>query len=134
MSDCLFCKIIAGDIPSYKVYEDEKVFAFLDIHPVNPGDTLILPKIHSETFLEMSAEDRGVVMTAAAKISKEVLHVVGAKACNLIYNVGVEAGQVILHTHLHLIPRFSDDGHQLWKEMKEMPDLKALSEQIRAAL
>jgi len=134
MSDCLFCNIIAGDIPSDKVYEDEKVFAFLDIHPVSLGHTLIVPKAHSETFLEMGAEDREAVMNAAVKISKAVMRAVGSSACNLTYNVGADAGQLIFHTHLHVIPRFPNDGHKLWAEMKDAPNLKILSEQIRASL
>ena len=134
MSDCLFCKIITGDIPSQKVYEDEKVFVFLDIHPVNLGDALVVPKTHSETFLEMRAEDREAVMSATVKISKAIMKAVGSSACNLIYNVGADAGQLIFHTHIHVIPRFPNDGHKLWAEMKDVPDLDLLSEQIRASL
>jgi histidine triad (HIT) family protein len=134
MPDCLFCKIIRGEIPSHRVYEDERVLAFLDIHPVNLGHVLVVPKEHSETFLDMQKEDRDAVMGVVAKISKGIMKAVGSQACNLMGNVGSGSGQVIFHTHLHIIPRFEGDGRELWGAMKETPDLSALSEKIRETL
>ena len=84
--------------------------------------------------LEMEAEDREVVMMVVAKISKGVMKSVGAEACNFMCNIGQGSGQMIFHTHIHIIPRFSGDGHTLWGEMKEVPDFVAIAEQIRMSL
>ncbi|PJA47512.1 diadenosine tetraphosphate hydrolase [Candidatus Uhrbacteria bacterium CG_4_9_14_3_um_filter_36_7] len=114
MPDCLFCKIIAGEIPCEKIYENEYVMAFLDIRPVNPGHTLVIPKQHSANLLEMSKEDLDEVMRVIKKITPVLLKAVGATGFNLGLNTGKEAGQVIFHTHFHIMPRFEGDGYELW--------------------
>lgn len=115
MNDCLFCKIISGEIPSEKVYEDEKTFAFLDIHPINAGHTLVVPKAHSKDILEANIDDVSALMATVKKITPKILSAVSANAFNLGVNTGAEAGQVIFHTHLHIMPRQPSDGFKHWR-------------------
>ncbi|MCX6779466.1 MAG: HIT family protein [Candidatus Magasanikbacteria bacterium] len=127
MPDCIFCKIISGEVPSAKVYEDDKVLAFLDINPVNPGHTLVIPKTHFNNFSSTTDGDLESLVVASKKIAAAILRATGHDAFNLTVNNGVEAGQVVPHTHFHIIPRFNGDGHRLWAgkayaagEMEEM--------------
>lgn len=112
--DCLFCKIAAGEIPSTKVYEDDTVFAFLDIHPVNIGHVLIVPKAHSANIYETPDETIAHMMVVAKKLSIAVKSSLKAAGINIEMNNDPVAGQVIFHTHLHIIPRFEGDGFTHW--------------------
>jgi histidine triad (HIT) family protein len=108
--DCLFCKIISGEIPCYKVYEDEKVLAFLDIHPCSKGHTVVVPKEHAETIWNMSIEDfqavAGGLRAAAGKVEARLK----PDAMNIGINNGKLAGQAVPHVHWHIIPRYVGDG------------------------
>lgn len=115
MNNCLFCKIINGEIPSSKIYEDEHSFAFLDHNPVNPGHALLVPKEHSRNILDVSEETLKNIIPALKKISIAVKNGVSADGFNIHVNNKPAAGQVIFHTHFHIIPRFESDGHQLWR-------------------
>lgn len=112
MEDCLFCKIIKGEIPAYKVYEDDTVYAFLDINPNNLGHTLVIPKAHYQTYSETPDEVLADLMVKAKKIGQAVIKAMDVPAYNVSVNVGKEAGQLIFHTHVHIIPRFEGDGHK----------------------
>ncbi len=114
MNDCIFCKIAKGEIPSHKVYEDDKVFAFLDIAPISLGHTLVVPKQHFENCVETSDEALADVMAAVRKIGRAALTVTGAEGFNVGINCGKVAGQVVMHTHVHVMPRFPDDGLVHW--------------------
>ena len=109
-NDCIFCKIIKNDIPSTKVFEDEKVLAFLDIRPVNKGHVLIIPKEHCETLLDMSENMLKEVMVATKKIAKSFRKGLKAEGFNLKMNNFPLGGQEVMHAHIHLIPRFENDG------------------------
>lgn len=111
---CLFCKIIAGEIPAHKIYEDEEVFAFLDIHPINPGHTLVVPKAHYANLVDAPPELLASLIKATQKIAKAVISATGMDNFNLGVNNGSLAGQVIFHLHFHIMPRYADDHHQLW--------------------
>lgn len=113
--DCLFCKIKKGEIPSEKVYEDERVFAFLDIHPINPGHTLVIPKNHFENIHDIPEEEFAAAMKAAKKISTAVKSAVCADGINIGMNNERAAGQLVFHAHVHVIPRHAEDGFQHWK-------------------
>ena len=113
MADCVFCKIIAGQIPSYKVYEDEVVFAFLDITPLVKGHTLVVPKAHHATVMETPGEVLGAVNERIPKISRAVLAATGAKACHVLVNNGSEAMQSVHHLHYHILPRVAGDGFHI---------------------
>ena len=109
MTDCIFCKIVAGQIPSFKIFEDEKVLAFLDINPVSRGHTLVIPKAHAENLWEIREEDLTAVHVASKKIIqalKDTLNPIGV-ACLQLNGRGVN--QVVMHYHLHLIPRVEQD-------------------------
>lgn len=135
MSDCIFCKIVASEIPSHKVYEDSDVLAFLDIHPTNPGHTLVIPKAHHKDFLDTPADLQSKLIQVIGKIAPAVMQSVGAEAFNLGVNNGASAGQIIFHTHFHIMPRFSSDGHKLWhgKDMNQ-EELKNIAQKINQIL
>lgn len=126
MSSCLFCRLIGGEIPSHQIYSDDRVVAFLDIHPHTPGHTLIVPRAHAADLRESNDEDLKYLFTVAKKIAPAVLATVGASAFQATFNTGADAGQVIFHTHLHLIPRTSKSS--------QVPsaDLTELAASIRA--
>ena len=113
--DCIFCKIVKGEIPSHKVYEDNYVLAFLDIHPVNPGHTLVIPKEHHTDLLDTPPDLLAKLLQTIVKIAPVITKAVGAAGFNLGVNNGAAAGQIIFHTHFHIMPRFSSDGHKLWQ-------------------
>lgn len=106
----IFSKIIDGELPSFKVYEDDTVLAFLDIRPVQPGHTLIIPKTPSADGTECDAETLGHMMKVAQEIAKAQKEVLQNDGVNFYMNNGAAAGQEVFHTHLHVIPRFEDDG------------------------
>ena len=108
--DCIFCKILRGELPSARVYEDENVLAFLDIAPVRPGHTLVIPKLHAETLMDLPAEPAGALGAALPKIATAVMKGVGAEGLNIFQANRPCAGQVVFHVHFHLIPRNENDG------------------------
>jgi histidine triad (HIT) family protein len=112
--DCIFCKIVAGTIPCHKVYEDEYTLAFLDIAPVNIGHTLVIPKIHAPNIYEMDQENWSHVMETVRKITPNVKAAAGAEGINIIMNNDASAGQVVFHSHVHIVPRYTGDGHAHW--------------------
>ena len=110
IKDCVFCKIVAGEIPCAKVYEDALVLAFLDIAPLNPGHTLVIPKEHHTSATTLPPESAARVMEAATRIARAMMRAVDADGFNLLLSNGACAGQVVPHAHLHVVPRFPDDG------------------------
>lgn len=107
--DCVFCKIIAGDLPSSKIYEDEKVIAFLDIHPANKGHTLVLPKKHYENIFDFPDEALAELVVILKKIAIAINKSEKCDGINIIQNNNRAAGQMIPHIHFHVIPRFEND-------------------------
>ncbi len=110
MADCIFCRIVSGGIPSYLVFEDERVIAFLDINPVAIGHTLVIPKAHSTELAGMSPEDMTAVGAALRRLAPAVAKAVGAEGYNILNNCGAVAGQAVGHVHFHIIPRTGRDG------------------------
>lgn len=124
--NCIFCKIIKGEISSQKIYEDKHVFAFLDINPVNIGHTLLIPKTHSQNIFDIKTETLEKIAPVLKKLSLSIKESTGADGINIISNNGGAAGQLVFHLHLHIIPRLSGDGLKHWpgknyteKEMSE---------------
>lgn len=115
---CLFCKIVAGELPSFKVYEDEHTLAFLDIHPVAKGHTLVVPKIHATNIFDIDAVSWGHVAETARIVAKKLEAALDMGGVNLAMNNRDIAGQVIDHPHVHLIPRFAGDGLRQWPHGK----------------
>ncbi|PKH08880.1 HIT family protein [Planomicrobium sp. MB-3u-38] len=111
MTNCIFCKIISGDIPSVKIYEDENVFAFMDIMPLSKGHTLLIPKTHRESVYDLTPEEAGSLFSVAPKIAAAIKETFNPEGMNLLNNNGAKAGQSVFHFHLHFIPRYGEsDG------------------------
>jgi len=113
-TDCIFCKIVEGNIPSSKVYEDDKVLAILDIAPVSKGHVLVLPKKHMGDLTDVPDNLMQSLFSAAKKIGKVQKKVLKADGFNIGMNNGAAAGQVVFHAHVHVIPRFEGDGLEHW--------------------
>lgn len=113
--DCIFCKIAAGEIPSSKVYEGEKVLAFLDIAPINIGHSLIISKNHYKNIYETPEEVMLEMMKAAKILSHAIKTSLAADGINVTMNNDPAAGQIIFHSHVHIIPRKANDGFGPWK-------------------
>lgn len=134
MDDCLFCRIVSKEIPALTVYEDNDVMAFLDIKPVNPGHTLVVPKVHSSGFHDATPEALHKLILATQRVANAVMLAMGVEGFNLEQNNGEIAGQVIKHLHLHVVPRHPLDGLKHWPG-KEYGDGEAgaVAEQIKKA-
>ena len=109
-TDCLFCRIVTGEIPATKVYEDDEVVAFLDIYPINPGHVLIVPRAHHATLAELPDALAMAAARVVPRLTRAILAATVAPGLHLIVNNGVVAGQTIHHVHWHLIPRFEGDA------------------------
>ena len=134
MNDCLFCKIVSGEIPCNKIYEDKGFLAFLDISPVNQGHTLVTPKQHSRNLLEIDDDQiLGDLMIIVKKLSKKIKTALKADGINIIVNNEPVAGQLIFHTHIHIIPRFTNDNLKHWPGGKYKDgEAQAIAEKIMA--
>ena len=115
-SDCIFCKIVEGGLPAYKVYEDSSVVAFLDIFPIHPGHVLVVPKKHFVDIFDTPEEELQGIIAAAKKISPAVMKATKADGINIGMNNKPASGQVVMHVHMHVIPRFKDDGLKTWPQ------------------
>ena len=109
-ADCVFCKIRDGQIPSAKLYEDERTFAIMDINPLNPGHALVVIKAHAPTIFDADPADLGAAIAAAKKVGAAVKDAMKAEGLNIMQANGAAAFQSVPHLHLHLIPRFTGDG------------------------
>ncbi len=135
MNDCIFCKIIAGKIPAAKVFENQHAVAFLDIKPVNPGHTLVIPKQHFENFLHQDQSTVQELAVAVQKVAKAVIQATGAEGFNLGLNNGAAAGQIVPHVHFHVMPRKVSDGYELWKGREYRPgQMDEMAKKIRDAI
>ncbi len=134
--DCIFCKIASGKIPSAKIYEDENVFAFLDIGPISDGHTLVMPKQHFEKVHSCPPELLGQVWSRIGKIAEAVVSALDADGYNVLCNNGRAAGQVVDHLHFHVIPRKTGDAvFTQWPSYKYRPgQLEIIAEKIRKNL
>lgn len=110
VKDCVFCKIVAGQLPCSNVFEDELILAFLDIAPLNPGHTLIIPKEHHTSITTLPVDVAAHMMEVAPRIACAMMRATEADGFNLMLSNGACAGQVVPHVHLHVVPRFPDDG------------------------
>jgi histidine triad (HIT) family protein len=137
MADTIFSKILRGEIPCHKLYEDELVLAFLDVNPLSPGHTLIIPKEPAVTLDQLSDESSAAIGRLLPRLSRAVLKATGAREFNVLQNNGPGAHQAVFHVHFHIIPKLAD-GSGLgvgWKPGKlEAGEGKALAERIAEAL
>ncbi len=111
--DCIFCKIANGEIPSKTLYEDEQFRVILDLGPATKGHALILPKDHFANLYELPDETAAKVMQLAKKMATQMTEKLGCDGFNLVQNNGETAGQTVFHFHLHLIPRYENDGQEI---------------------
>ena len=118
---CIFCQIVKHEIPCHQVYEDDKVLAFLDIKPVNPGHILVLPKKHYQNIDDITEEDFIAVMLVVKKMGKLLKEKLGVAGYNVVENNDPVSGQIIPHLHFHVIPRHASDGHVQWPQSEYAP-------------
>lgn len=110
MAECVFCRMISGELPCWKIWETDSVLVFLDINPVTEGHTLVIPKSHAGEISDMSEEEMEALARALRKMAPAVTKAVGAQGFNILNNCGSVAGQAVEHVHFHIIPRKAGDG------------------------
>ncbi|HSJ38782.1 MAG TPA: HIT family protein [Planococcus sp. (in: firmicutes)] len=139
MTNCIFCKIISGEIPSVKIYEDEHVFAFMDIMPLSKGHTLLIPKTHRESVYDLQGDEAAQLFGVVPRIAAAIKETFNPEGLNLLNNNGAKAGQSVFHFHLHFIPRYGEsDGFGVkWmtKEKEYTTErIQELAEQVKNKL
>lgn len=131
MADCIFCKIVNNQTPCYKIYEDNSTLAFLDAYPVYKGHSLVIPKKHYENLNEITEEDLTAVVKTAKKVANLLKDKLKCDGVNLVQSNGRAASQIVMHFHIHVVPRFVNDGLNLWNHgEKQTFDLKKTHEEI----
>jgi histidine triad (HIT) family protein len=131
--DCIFCKIVAGELPATVIAEDDHTVAFMDISPATRGHALVVPREHAEDLLNIEAEELSHVMHAAQKVAGRAKEVLGADGINLLNSTGSTAWQTVFHFHVHVIPRYEDDPLKLpWiPEEGDSEEIKRVGEELR---
>lgn len=128
--DCIFCKIIKGEIPCYKIYEDDTSFAFLDISKEGYGHTLVVPKKHYKSILEVPSKELSNCFETAKKIADHYIKDCGFSGFNIIVNTNESAGQSVMHYHIHIIPRKEGDGLSMWQMKTDQTDLEIVQKHL----
>lgn len=136
MNDCVFCRIVAGQIPSTRVFEDELTVAFMDIGQVNPGHVLVALKPHAENVYELNDAQACAVQRAVARVARAIRSAFAPQGLSVYQANGRAAGQTVFHYHVHLVPRYEGDGMALSWPVKNPPrsELEKHAANIRAAL
>ena len=137
MENCIFCKIVKGDIPCAKVYEDDTVLAFLDLNPAGPGHALVVPKKHAATLLELEPGTGDALLQAMRKVGAALRKALAAEGFNCVQNNFSAAGQEVMHLHWHVIPRQAGDGvFKPWSPgaYANMGQMAELAEKLRNAV
>lgn len=136
MDGCVFCKIIDGELPSMKVDEDDSTLTFMDIHPLSSGHCLVVPKHHAATIFEADVRDLEAIMATAKRVALAIQQALRPDGLNLLQANGAAAFQSVPHFHLHLIPRWTDDGKGFdWKMVPGNREvIMKMGERIRSAL
>ncbi len=134
--ECVFCRLMAGQLPVIKIYEDELTFAFMDIGQLNPGHTLVAIKRHAATLLDLSPEEASAAMRTAQRIALATEQAFQPSGITLLQANGKDGEQTVFHFHIHVLPRHKDDGIGLiWPRKNPPPEqLEAYARQLRAAL
>ena len=136
MTDCVFCKIRDGQIPSLRIFEDDRTLAFMDINPITHGHCLVIPKAHAATLFEAEVEDLQATIAAAQQVARAIREALAPDGLNMLQANGAAAFQSVPHFHLHLIPRWANDGKGFdWKLVPGHRDqIMKAGERIRALL
>ncbi len=132
-ADCIFCRIVAGELPSIRVDEDERTVAFLDIAPATRGHTLVIPRAHARDLLEVAPEDLAACAATAQRVAARMGERLGAVGVNLLNSCGAAAWQTVFHFHVHVVPRYADDPLRLpWiPEPGDADDIAAAGAALR---
>ncbi len=130
-NECVFCAIAAGEIPSFKVYEDELLLAYLDINPFSRGHTLVIPKRHSQGLLDTDEAMLSKIIVRVKRIAAHLVAKLGCDGFNILQNNGEAAGQTVRHVHFHIIPRRAGDPLSFENKKGDLDELKLLAERIR---
>lgn len=130
-NNCVFCAIADGEIPAFKVYEDDVVLAYLDINPFSRGHTLVIPKSHTSGLLDTPDETLSAVMSRVRAIAEHLKEALGCDGFNILQNNGEAAGQTVMHLHFHIVPRYGKEDISFVSHKADMDELKALAESIR---
>ena len=130
---CIFCRIIRGEIPSYKIYEDERTLAFLDISPSAPGHTLIVPKAHVARVEDLSEEDAEALFNTLHGLVSGIQDALGVPSSTIGINNGPESGQEVPHVHIHVIPRTGGDRGRIIQGLVQSLDRPSAEEMLRIA-
>ncbi len=120
--DCIFCKLANGEIPTRSIYEDEDYKVILDAAPATRGHALILPKEHADNLYQLPEETVGRAFVLAKRMAASITEALGCQGFNIVQNNGEAAGQTVFHFHIHLIPRYTDDGQGLFWESRHYSD------------
>lgn len=131
--DCIFCKILAGELPASVVDEDERTISFMDINPATRGHALVIPRVHSRDLLSVEPDDLAAVAVAAKRLAKRAGERLGAAGVNVINSCGAAAWQTVFHFHVHVIPRYAGDPLQLpWVPAPgDSQEIAAAAEELR---
>lgn len=130
-NDCIFCAIADGEIPSFKVYEDELVVAYLDINPFSKGHTLVIPKAHFTGIADTPDEILAAVIARVKKVAVQLKSALKCDGFNILQNNGAAAGQTVMHVHFHIVPRYGAEPVAFENHPGDMNELQALAERIR---
>ena len=130
-NDCVFCAIAEAEIPSFKVYEDELVLAYLDINPFTKGHTLVIPKAHTTGLLDTPDETLAAVLARVKKVAAHLKKALPCDGFNILQNNGAAAGQTVMHLHFHIVPRYGQEDITFTSHTGDMKALKALAERLR---
>lgn len=136
MQECVFCAIVGGKISSVKVFENDDILAFLDITPDTPGHTLVIPKQHAENIFDINEKVLQKIVSVAKIIALKMKESLGAKGVHLANNNGTHASQIVPHFHVHIIPRYENDGLQMYghrnhDKKASVEDLQVIAEKLR---
>lgn len=131
MNDCIFCKIVDKEIPSVAVYEDDDVLVLMDIGPIVKGHALVISKQHHDPVMETPDEMVAKLHLVAKRVAQAQMNGLGADGVNIMQNNGIAAGQEVPHIHVHVIPRFNDDGHHWNWNAKKYDDFEEMTELAR---
>ena len=137
MNNCIFCKIVKKEIPATVIFEDEDVLVFMDIGPIIKGHALVIPKKHYDPVTETPDEMVAKLHITAKKVARAQMNAFGADGVNILQNNGKASGQVVEHIHVHVIPRFNDDGHHWnWnaKKYDDFDEMNTLAGKLREQL
>ena len=130
-NNCVFCAIAANEIPSFKVYEDDLVLAYLDINPFSKGHTLVIPKEHSSGLLDTPEETLAALVARVKKVASHLKASLPCDGFNILQNNGEAAGQTVMHIHFHIVPRYGKEEISFVSQKGDMDELKALADRIR---